>query len=188
MPATGESSGKVADMLLRRLARPMLASTFIIDGIQGLRDTAARVEAGGPELTAAVDRLRDILPDGIPVDAPTLVRVDALVKIVAGALLALGRAPRVAALALAGGLVPATAISHSFWSAKDDQERLRQLGLFLKDASVLGGLLIASADTEGKPSWGWRARHAATQAGHQLQHTAESTLDTLDTARNKLPL
>ena len=175
-------------MLLRRLARPLLASTFIVDGILGLRDTAARVEQGGPELSAASDRLRGVLPDGVPVDAATLVRVDAVVKILAGSLLALGRAPRVAALALAGGMVPSAVISHPFWSAKNDQEKLRQLGLLLKDASLLGGLLIASADTEGRPSWGWRARHAATRAGHQIQHTAENALDTLEGARDKLPV
>jgi uncharacterized membrane protein YphA (DoxX/SURF4 family) len=175
-------------MFLRRLARPLLASTFIIDGIAGLRDTAARVEEGGPQLTAAAQRLRDVLPDGVPVDAATLVRVDAVVKIVAGALFALGRAPRLAAVTLAGGVVPAAAINHPFWSAKDEREKLRQRGLFLKDVSVLGGLLIASADTEGKPSWGWRARHAATRAGHQLQHTADSALDTLESARDKLPV
>src|SRR2546426_46209 len=35
---------------------------------------------------------------------------------------------------------------------------------FLKDVSLLGGLMIASADTEGKPSLGWRGRRAASNA------------------------
>jgi hypothetical protein len=55
-----------------------------------------------------------------------------------------------------------TGLVHPSWSAKDDQEKLGQLGLFLM----------------------WRARHAATRVGHQLQHTAESTRDG---ARDKLP-
>jgi hypothetical protein len=31
----------------------------------------------------------------------------------------------------------------------------------MADLSLLGGLIIASADTEGKPSLGWRGRRAA---------------------------
>ena len=160
-------------MLLRRLARPLLASIFFVGGINELRRPAAHAEAAKPLLDNVTGQVEDALPEGVPTDPKTLVRVDAVVKIVAGTMFALGRAPRLAALALIGSLVPTTAAGHPFWDAKDDQERQQQMIHFLKNAGLAGGLLIAAADTEGKPSLGWRARHAATKAA--------------ETARDKLP-
>jgi len=159
-------------MLLRRLARPLLASIFVYGGINALRLPEAHAQAAKPLLDNVTGLVEEALPDNAPTDAVTLVRVDAAVKIVAGTMLALGRAPRLAALALIGSLVPTTVAGHPFWAGKDgpDQQQLIQ---FLKNTGLVGGLLIAAADTEGKPSLGWRARRAATQAAH--------------TTRDKLP-
>ena len=33
---------------------------------------------------------------------------------------------------------------------------------------MLGGLILASVDTEGKPSVAWRAKRAARHAGHRV--------------------
>jgi hypothetical protein len=40
---------------------------------------------------------------------------------------------------------------------------------FIKNASVGGGLLLAVADTGGKPSLGWRARRAAKKAAKRAE-------------------
>lgn len=168
-------------MLLRRLARPLLASIFIAGGINELRQPVAHAETAKPLLDDVTERVQDALPEGATTDPVTLVRVDAAVKIGAGTMLALGRAPRLAALALIGSLVPTTAAGHRFWAAENDQDKQQQLIHFLKNASLAGGLLIAAADTEGKPSVGWRARRAAARAGKQIQQTT-------DAARDKLPV
>ena len=166
-------------MLLRRLARPLLASIFVYGGINALRAPEKHADVAKPLVDTVTGQVKDVLPDNAPTDAATLVRIDAVVKIVAGTMFALGKAPRLAALALAGSLVPTTAAGHPFWAAKDDEEKQQQLFHFLKNAALAGGLLIAAADTEGKPSLGWRARHAATRAGANIQQTAHATRDKL---------
>lgn len=167
-------------MLLRRLARPMLASIFVFGGVSELRQARVHAESAKPLLDNVADQAKDTLPEGVRADPETLVRADAIVKIVAGTMLALGRAPRVAALALIGSLVPTTAAAHPFWASKDD-DKDQQLVQFLKNLGLAGGLLIAAADTEGKPSLGWRARRAANRTGRQIRETA-------DIAREKLPV
>lgn len=166
-------------MIVRRLARPLLASIFIFGGIEELRHPAAHAEPLKPLLDDVTERVKDALPEGTPTDPVTLVRVDAAVKIGAGAMLALGRAPRLAAIALIGSLLPTTAASHPFWTAENDKEKNEQLAEFLKNAGLVGGLLIAAADTEGKPSVGWRARRAAGRAGKQIQETTAAARDQL---------
>lgn len=168
-------------MLVRRLARPLLASIFIFGGINELRQPVAHAEAARPLLDDVTERVRETLPDGAPTDAETLIKVDAAVKVGAGTMLALGRAPRLAALALIGSLVPTTAAGHPFWAVDDEQDKQQQLIQFLKNVGLIGGLLIAAADTEGRPSMGWRAHRAATRASKQIQQTTT-------TAREKLPV
>ena len=63
-----------------------------------------------------------------------------------------------------GTLVPTTIAGHRFWEETDKQARAQQLTQFLKNVSMLGGLIIAATDTGGKPSLSWRARRAASSA------------------------
>jgi len=57
-------------------------------------------------------------------------------------LLAMGRAPRLAALALAASLIPTTIAGHRFWTETDPSARAAQRIQFLKNAAMLGGLLV----------------------------------------------
>ncbi|MEV6895822.1 DoxX family protein [Amycolatopsis sp. NPDC051372] len=156
-------------MILRRVARPLLASIFIYGGIGMLRDTQGHAKAIEPFLTETFDKVEGLVPEQVPRDPATLVRIDAAVKIGAGLALAAGKAPRLASLALLGTLVPTTASSHRFWEIKDPAERQAQQVQFLKNAGIAGGLLLAAGDTAGKPSLGWRARRAAKKAGKQAE-------------------
>ncbi|MFD8491893.1 DoxX family protein [Amycolatopsis sp. NPDC059657] len=151
-------------MILRRVARPLLASIFVFGGINALRDAQGHAKAAEPFLTDTFDKLEGIVPESVPRDPATLVRLDAAVKIGAGLALASGKAPRLAALALFGSLVPTTLATHRFWEIKDPAERANQQTQFIKNASLAGGLLLAVGDTAGKPSLGWRARRAAKKA------------------------
>ena len=151
-------------MLVRRIARPLLASTFVYGGIDTLRHPQSRVAGARPVVEKVTETADKQLPVQVPRDVEQWVKVDAGVKVGAGALFALGRLPRLSALALAGSLVPTTLAGHRFWEADDPKARSGQLVHFLKNLSLLGGLLIAAVDTEGKPSVGWRARKAANVA------------------------
>src|SRR5262249_52338054 len=102
------------------------------------------------------------------------VRINGAVQVVAGTMLALGRWPRLAAFALAATLVPTTLAGHRYWEAEDEQERRQQRIHFLKNASMLGGLLIASVDTAGNPSLAGRSRHAAQTARREVKLAART--------------
>jgi uncharacterized membrane protein YphA (DoxX/SURF4 family) len=172
-------------MLLRRLARPMLAAIFIQGGIAALKNPQDHVRAARPVLDAvtpvvesaanaaapAVQKAAESAPIDLPrsatsdwLDDETLVKIDGGVKVVAGSLLALGKAPRLASTALAASLIPTTLAGHRFWEESDPQARATQQIEFFKNLGLLGGLLIAAADTEGKPSLAWRGRKAAKLA------------------------
>jgi putative oxidoreductase len=167
-------------MILRRFARPMLAAAFVSGGLDTLRTPKPRMRAAEPLLDRTVGQVAERLPEEIPTDTETLVKVDAAVKIGAGALLALGRFPRLSAVLLAGSLVPTTLAAHRFWEIEDPAERAAQQIHFLKNLGLLGGLLIAAADTHGRPSLGWRARRAAKLTNRKLH-------DATDTIRSALP-
>ena len=126
----------------------------------------------------AVDRGEDPV---LPEDPETLVKLNAAVQLGAGSLLALGRFPRLSSLLLAGSLVPTTLAGHRFWEEKDPQERYRQRSNFLKNVGLLGGLILAAVDTEGRPGLAWRAKHAT-------HHAAEGTRRPSDRRREaRLP-
>ena len=152
-------------MLLRRIARPLLAGIFVYGGVSALRDPEGHAKAAQPVLDQVADRVPvEEVPSNV-----TLVRVDAGVKIGAGLLLALGKAPRLSAAALATSLVPTTVAGHRFWEIEDPERRQAEQIQFLKNLGLLGGLMLASADTEGRPSLAWRAR----RAGRTSAATAE---------------
>lgn len=142
-------------MLLRRVARPLLAGIFISGGINALRDPHGHEKIARPVL--------DQFTRAVPVDSQLshvdLVRLDAGIKIGAGSLLALGKMPRLAAAALSASLIPTTMAQHRFWELEDPDRRQAEQIHFIKNMGLLGGLMLAVADTGGKPSMFWRARH-----------------------------
>jgi uncharacterized membrane protein YphA (DoxX/SURF4 family) len=93
---------------------------------------------------------------------------------VAGITLASGRAPRLSAAVLAATLVPSTVTDHRFWEEQDPAARSNQRIHFFKNVSMLGGLMIAGLDTEGRPGLAWRARRAAKDARREAKHLAAS--------------
>ncbi|WP_062998664.1 DoxX family membrane protein [Nocardia jinanensis] len=151
-------------MLLRRLARPLLASAFVVNGVETLMHPESRVKEASTLVHKGKETLPSDIAGNLPEDPSTLVRVTAAVQIAGGALLALGKAPRPAALALAATVVPATVTEQNFWAENDPERRAAKRTAFLKDVSLLGGLMIAASDTAGKPSLGWRGRRAARRA------------------------
>ena len=159
----------------RLLARPMLASMFVVGGVNALRNAPAMAPAAAPVTDKIVPLVKKAAPQlPIPTDPTTLVRVNGAAQLVAGLALATGRAPRLSALVLAGSLVPTTAAGHRFWEAPDAGARTQQRIHFFKNVSMLGGLLIASGDTDGKPGVAWRSRRLAKDARREAKHLAAS--------------
>jgi len=148
--------------LIRLIARPMLASMFVLGGLDAVRHASGKVPKA-EKVTGRFPTLAEKIAPGLPVptDPATLVRINGGVQVVAGLALATGRMPRLSALALAATLVPTTYAGHPFWEEQEKGARSAQRIQFFKNISMMGGLLLASVDTEGRPGVAWRARRAA---------------------------
>lgn len=146
--------------LVRRAARPMLASIFVAGGIDALRNPEPRAKAA-EKVSPVLHRLVPQLPD----DTVMLVRLNGAAQLTGGIAFAAGILPRITATALAVSLVPTTLAGHRFWEEHDPVKRRNQRLHFLKNLGVLGGLMLAAVDTEGEPGLAWRAR----QVGDDLQ-------------------
>ena len=72
----------------------------------------------------------------------------------------LGRCPRLSAGVLALLSVPTIVARHAFWETQDVEEKVARRQGFLTSVALLGGLVITSMDTGGKPGLGWRVRQA----------------------------
>lgn len=158
---------------LRALARPLLASAFILDGIEAIRHADAHAAQAQP-LVPALAKLAEKFP-AVPTDAKSLTRVLGAAQVAAGVLLATGKAPRASAATLAIIAIPTTLVQHPVWATKGEERKEHTRGL-LRNAALLGGLIIAAEDREGKPSLGWRLEN-------RRQHRTE-----LDDLRDELAL
>lgn len=168
-------------MIARRVARPMLASIFISGGYSALRQPEHTAPVAEEFTAKAKSYLPASVAEKIPTDGVTLVRIKGGVHLVAGSLLAIGKFPRISALALAGTMVPITLAGHSFWEEEDPQAKSMQKIQFFKNVSITGGLLLAAVDTAGKPSVAWRGRKAAQRAGDAVSSALPSGSDSSDT-------
>ncbi|GAA2159104.1 DoxX family protein [Pedococcus bigeumensis] len=160
--------------LVRRVARPLLAAIFVVQGFEQLRHPSALK----PKVAPFAEQLA---PLGLPDDPELLVRANGATMVAAGTLLATGRVPRLASLALAGALVPTTYVGHPFWAETDPAVKRTQRIGFLKNLGLLGGLLLASVDTEGRPGIAYRAglasdsaKRSAKRAKREAKHAAHA--------------
>ncbi len=173
--------------ITRLLARPMLASIFVAGGINALRNTEGHT-VGAKKVADRVVPLAQRAAPGAPIpsDPTTLVRLNAGAQILAAAALATGRAPRLSATVLAATLVPTTLAGHAFWEETDPKAKAAQRLHFIKNTSILGGLLLAGVDTEGKPGLAWRARRTATDVRREARRVAKDARREAKLARAQL--
>jgi len=133
--------------VLTPVARPLLASIFIMQGL----DNLLRPERVAPLVEPILRPLADRLPV-LPARAEQAVRVKGALHLAAGSMLAFGRWPRLTSLTLAATMVPTTLAAHRFWEAADESERLQKRIHFVKNLSISGGLLIAAAGQGARPA------------------------------------
>ena len=163
----------VIDLIDQAVVQP--AAKRVAVGAAGLADEVSAAtadiaeEVSDPDLhtqaTVAHDTeadasatLRRVSIGGLDLADETYVRINGAVQVAAGLLLATGRAPRLASTALAASIVPTTIAGHRFWEYEGEERHLQRMH-FVKNASLLGGLILAAVDTEGRPGLAWRARH-----------------------------
>jgi uncharacterized membrane protein YphA (DoxX/SURF4 family) len=160
----------------RLIARPMLASMFVVGGANALKNAPALAAKAKP----VADRLRPTLEKSVPQvklpeDTATLVRINGAAQILAALALARGRAPRLSSTVLAASLMPTTVAGHQFWSESDPATKSEEQVQFFKNLSMLGGLLLAAVDTNGRPGVAWRAKRGVGTLGREAKRVARET-------------
>lgn len=121
--------------LLRSVARLCTGSVYVYAGSKTAQQPAPAAAKASPLLKVA----RGAVP--LPATDEQLVQLNGALQVIAGGTLALGILPRLSAAALACSLVPTTVAGHAFWQIEDPTQRAAQQLQFVKNASMLGGLL-----------------------------------------------
>jgi len=150
-----------------------MSSIFFVGPVTTLRNSS-QVAKKAESVTEPMVRLAQRA--GVPIthDPELLVKINAGAQLLGAAALATGRCPRAAAGLLAVTLVPTTLAGHRFWEESDPAARAQQQLQFAKNLSLLGGLMIAAMDTEGKPGKAWLARQAAKRLSKKADHLAST--------------
>lgn len=168
-------------MLLRRLVRPLFAAWFVTEGLDALRHPEPHVAAarsglalveGQGRARRVADRLPDRLTSGHLTDTQLTVAVRAhgAAMLGAAALLALGRAPRTAALVLAGLTAPLVVASLPDGEARTAQEKQARRERLVRTLSFTAGAALVALDREGRPGLRWRL-----DAAHDHRVAARAT-------------
>lgn len=152
--------------LIRRLARPMLSGVFIAGGLSQLKDPARLAPAAEQIATPLAEKTQ------LPNDPEMVVRINGAVMLIGGAMLATNKFPRVASVVLAASLIPSTYVGHPFWKEEDEEAAKMHQTQFLKNVGLLGGLILAAVDTEGKPGLAWRVANARQVAAREAKLAA----------------
>lgn len=167
---------------MRRLARPLLAAAFIESGMSALRHPGPVTDSARP----LVERVAG--PLHLPNDPETFVRVEGAVMVGAASLLAAGRLPRLASAALVLSTVPAATSGLAFWRTSDPVRRREQRRALLARVGLIGGALIAAADTGGRAGLARSpAAHPHREAAHLAHEARHAASDRAPAVRETLP-
>lgn len=123
--------------VLRSAARLATGSTYVLLGADAVKSPGPRADMAASTLAM----MRRVLP--LPADDELVVRGNAAIQTVAGAVLMTGKAQKLAGVALVASLVPTTLAGHDFWNIQDPMARKMQRTQFIKNTAMLGGLLFA---------------------------------------------
>lgn len=146
--------------LLRAFARPMLATPFVIDGM----DAVVRPKRHVDKLEKVMPGLEKAgLPPMLASDATMLTRASGAVSVIAGLGLATGTAPRTCATVLAALNIPLTLVNHPVWATRGKSARKEAMSGLMRGGAVGAGLLLAAVDREGRPSLAWRRANSRAQ-------------------------
>lgn len=119
--------------MIRLAGHLLLSSIFIARGADSF------LEPGG--------RVNVVANAGLPAPQQSVV-LNGAAMVVGGTALALGFAPKLAAIILLGALVPTTLVGHAFWKEEEQAKLQNQLTQFYKNLGLIGGLLLVLAEKD----------------------------------------
>lgn len=153
--------------LVRRIARPLLAAPFIYEGIRTTLRPEREIDVYPQAFDAAESALaKSSAPDFVTVRK--IVQVSGAVAAGAGMLYATGRYPRAAAAALLMTTSLGWAGRKRVWELRGE-ELSTEIQSILTDAGLLGGMLLAVVDHDGRPSLGYRAERFVERSQKNAQ-------------------
>ena len=142
----------------------MLASFFVVNGAKAAAKPNALVADAEPIVRKAVPLVQRVAPPSVanyvPEDTRTLVRATGIAQLLGGLGLASGLGRRASATLLSASMVPHVLASRPAKGATAEEQAASRTVL-LRNVALLGATLIASQDTQGKPSLGYRANQQA---------------------------
>lgn len=170
--------------LLRFVARSMLASYFVINGVKAYRRPEEFAEAAQPIADKVLPLVNSALPESVraylPDNTTGFVRCTGAMQVLGGLSLATGIGRRLGAGVLAATMLPHVAAANPLGVKGAERAALQsQLG---KNVALFGGVLLAAQDTEGRPNLAWRLRtqrelvaKEAARRKAELQRDARAT-------------
>ncbi len=164
--------------LLRFAGRTMLASFFVVQGAKAVVNPEPLVADAEPIARSVVPLVQKVAPPSvagyIPEDTKTLVRVSGAAQVVGGLMLATGIGRRLGAGVLGLSMVPHV-IAARPRKATSIEDRDAAKSQLLRNVALLGGAILASQDTQGKPSLAWLASDRKDRLAHDLTAGAKRT-------------
>lgn len=181
--------------LLRFVARGLFASYFIAEGVKAATKPAELAPDAERFVATVTPMVQRVLPADIAVYVPekpeTWVRLTGFTQVVGGVMYATGAGRRLGAM-----LIAKTAALNLCWALPDKgapkatKEAARPE--MLRNAALLGAAVLATQDTEGKPSMAWRAEQAAKEternaaAGEVASRSAKKAAERAEREAKKL--
>ncbi len=156
----------------------MLASFFVVTGVKSALKPDQFVDGADPIAQRFVPLAQRVAPptvsNYIPEDTRSLVRYTGIAQVIGGLGLATGIGRRGCSTLLSATMVPHVLASRAPQGATAEQ-RSAARSIMLRNIALLGAVLIASRDTQGRPGIGWRAQ----QEQERLNRTAQRQRRTL---------
>ena len=119
--------------MIRSAGHILLASIFVARGADSF------LKPGG--------RVAMVANAGIPAPEQA-VALNGAAMVVGGTALALGFAPKLAAIILLGTMIPTTLVGHAFWKEEEQAKFQNQLTQFYKNLGLIGGILLVIAEKD----------------------------------------
>ena len=142
----------------------MLASFIVVKVTNAAAKPNALVADAEPIVRKAVPLVQRVAPPSVanyvPEDTRTLVRATGIAQLLGGLGLASGLGRRASATLLSASMVPHVLASRPAKGATAEEQAASR-SVLLRNVALLGATLIASQDTQGKPSLGYRANQQA---------------------------
>ena len=162
--------------LLRFAGRTMLASFFVVQGAKAVMNPEPLVEDADPFAKAFVPLAQKVAPASVagylPEDTKTLVRITGAAQVVGGLMLATGIGRRLGAGVLGLSLIPHVIASRPTKNSTAEEREIAKSHL-LRNVALLGGAILASLDTQGRPSLAWLADDRRQRLAGDAERTAK---------------